>query len=104
MNLKDRIKAGVAALDERARPWARKSRWNAYAYEFLLFGLKQAWACLFGGLMLALLVGTKLFWPEHALIARYDFLVVASIAIQAMLLALKRCAISMAWPTSMTVV
>jgi uncharacterized membrane protein YoaT (DUF817 family) len=89
MNLKDRIKAGVAALDERARPWARQSRWHGYAYEFLLFGLKQAWACLFGGLMLALLVGTKLLWPEHALIARYDFLVVASVAIQAMLLALK---------------
>ena len=89
MNLKDRIKAGVAALDERARPWARRSRWNGYAYEFLLFGLKQAWACLFGGLMLALLVGTKLFWPEHAPLARYDFLVIASVAIQALLLALK---------------
>ncbi|HWU79344.1 MAG TPA: DUF817 domain-containing protein, partial [Caulobacter sp.] len=63
--------------------------WNGYAYEFLLFGLKQAWACLFGGLMLALLVGTKLLWPEHGAIARYDFLVLASVAIQAALLALK---------------
>ncbi len=89
MNLKDRIKSGVAALDVWARPWARRSRWHGYAYEFLLFGLKQAWACLFGGLMLALLVGTKLFWPEHAPLARYDFLVVASVAIQALLLALK---------------
>jgi len=89
MNLKDRIKAGVAALDERARPWARRSRWNGYAYEFLLFGLKQAWACLFGGLMLALMVGTHLFWPADAPLARYDFLVVAAIAIQAALLALK---------------
>lgn len=70
MNLKDRIKAGVAALDERARPWARQSRWNGYAYEFLLFGLKQAWACLFGGLMLVLLVGTHLFWPAGAPLAR----------------------------------
>jgi hypothetical protein len=66
MTLKDRIKAAVAALDVWARPWARRSRWNGYAYEFLLFGLKQAWACLFGGLMLALLVGTHLFWPAHA--------------------------------------
>lgn len=89
MNLKDRIKGAVAALDLWARPWARRSRWHGYAYEFLLFGLKQAWACLFGGLMLALLVGTKLFWPEHALLARYDFLVIASVAIQALLLALK---------------
>lgn len=89
MNLKDRIKGAVAALDVWARPWARRSRWHGYAYEFLLFGLKQAWACLFGGLMLALLIGTKLFWPEHAPLARYDFLVIASVAIQALLLALK---------------
>ncbi|WP_299010461.1 DUF817 domain-containing protein [uncultured Caulobacter sp.] len=89
MNLKDRIKAAVAALDVWARPWARRSRWHGYAYEFLLFGLKQAWACLFGALMLALLVGTKLLWPEHAPLARYDFLVIASVAIQAALLALK---------------
>jgi uncharacterized membrane protein YoaT (DUF817 family) len=89
MNPRDRIKAAVAALDDRARPWSRRSRWNGYAYEFLLFGLKQAWACLFGALMLALLVGTKLLWPEHAAIARYDFLVLASVAIQAALLALK---------------
>lgn len=89
MNLKDRIKAAVAALDVWARPWARRSRWHGYAYEFLLFGLKQAWACLFGALMLALLVGTKLLWPEHAPLARYDFLVIASVAIQVALLALK---------------
>ena len=89
MNLKDRIKAAVAALDVWARPWARQSRWKGYAYEFLLFGLKQAWACLFGGLMLALLVGTHLFWPENAPLARYDFLVIAAVAIQATLLALK---------------
>jgi hypothetical protein len=43
----------VAALDAWARPWAERSRLNGWAYEFLLFGLKQAWACLFGGLMLA---------------------------------------------------
>jgi len=89
MNLKDRIKAAVAALDVRARPWARQSRWHGYAYEFLLFGLKQAWACLFGGLMLALLFGTHLFWPEHAPLARYDFLVIVAVAIQALLLVLK---------------
>lgn len=89
MSLKDRIKAGVAELDVRARPWARRSRWNGYAYEFLLFGLKQAWACLFGGVMLALLVGTHLLWPANAPLARYDFLVIAAVGIQAALLALK---------------
>ncbi len=89
MSLKDRIKAQVAAFDAWARPWAERSKWRAWAYEFLLFGLKQAWACLFGGLMLALLLGTHLLWPDDAPLARYDFLVLASIAIQALLLATK---------------
>ncbi|MEQ1617938.1 MAG: DUF817 domain-containing protein [Terricaulis sp.] len=89
MSLKDKIKAAVAAFDIWARPWAGRSVLRGWAYEFLLFGLKQAWACLFGGAMLALLLATHLFWPEHAPIARYDFLVLASVAIQAALLATK---------------
>ena len=28
--------------------------------EFIMFGLKMAWACLFAGLMLAAIIGTKL--------------------------------------------
>ena len=56
-------------------------------YEFLLFGLKQAWACLFGGSMLLLLLLTHLLWPDDAPLARYDFLVIAAVAIQVGLLA-----------------
>ncbi|MDO8296147.1 MAG: DUF817 domain-containing protein [Caulobacter sp.] len=89
MNLNDRIKGAVIALDRRARPWAARSKWHGWAFEFLLFGLKQAWACLFGGLMLALLVGTRLLWPADAALHRYDFLVVAALAIQFSLLALR---------------
>jgi len=89
VSLKDRIKALVEAFDAWARPWAARSKWNGWAYEFLMFGLKQAWACLFGALMLALLLGTFLFWPDEAPLARYDFLVLASVAIQALLLATK---------------
>lgn len=89
MSLKDRIKAQVAVLEAWARPWAERSKWRSWAYEFLLFGLKQAWACLFGGLMLALLLGTHLFWPDEAPLARYDFLVLAAVAIQGLLLATK---------------
>lgn len=87
MSLKDWVKGYVARLDRAIRPWARRSRLNGFAYEFLLFGLKQAWACLFGGAMLALLVGTRLFWPIHAPLARYDFLVAAALAIQIFMLA-----------------
>jgi uncharacterized membrane protein YoaT (DUF817 family) len=89
MSLKDKIKARVEAFDRWARPWAERSQWRGWAYEFLLFGLKQAWACLFGGAMLALILGTHLFWPAHASIARYDFLVIAAIGVQALLLATK---------------
>ena len=39
----------VAALNSRGR-------FGAFAYEFIRFGVKMAWACLFGALMLALLI------------------------------------------------
>ena len=57
--------------------------------EFLLFGLKQAWACLFGGLMLALLVVTDAIWRPDWPIHRYDALFLAAVAIQIAFLALK---------------
>lgn len=50
--------------------------------EFLVFGLKQAWACLFGGLMLGMIILTRLFWPEIGL-NRYDFWFLAALFIQA---------------------
>jgi uncharacterized membrane protein YoaT (DUF817 family) len=56
------------------------------AFEFVAFGIKQAWACIFGGLMLALLIGTFLFYPENAVLARYDFITLGAISIQATLL------------------
>lgn len=57
-------------LMTRAEAWADRSRLRRYAYEFLWFGLKQGWACLFGGAMLALILGTFLFWPDQAPLAR----------------------------------
>jgi uncharacterized membrane protein YoaT (DUF817 family) len=89
MSFNDAIKSRVIALDAWARPWAERSPLRAGLYEFLLFGLKQAWACLFAAIMLALLVGSHLFWPQHAPIARYDFLVVAAVLVQVVLLAMK---------------
>ncbi|MEZ5801198.1 MAG: DUF817 domain-containing protein [Nitratireductor sp.] len=51
--------------------------------EFLVFGLKQAWACIFGGALLALIMVTRLWYPDFMPIARYDFLFLAALAIQA---------------------
>jgi uncharacterized membrane protein YoaT (DUF817 family) len=63
--------------------------WPSHFYEFLLFGFKQAWACLFGALLLGLLIATHLFYPHGAWLPRYDFLTLAAVAIQIGLLAFR---------------
>jgi len=64
--------------------------WKSQAlFEFICFGIKQGWACLFGGLMLAILLGTYLYYPETAWLARYDFITLAAIGIQALLMIFK---------------
>ena len=84
-------------------PWeSRGRRWLAglqsrsdrtpltrFAFAFLMFGIKQAWACLFGGAMLGLILLTFLFWPDDSPVSRYDFLVVGAVLIQAAMLGLK---------------
>lgn len=66
-----------------------RGRLAGYWYEFLLFGFKQAWACLFGGLMLALLLATHFLYPADAPLHRYDFLTIGALAIQIAMLALR---------------
>ena len=51
--------------------------------------MKQGWACLFGALMLALIMATRLWYPAQAPIARYDALVVGAMLIQAALLSFR---------------
>ena len=60
---------------------------TAFLHEFVRFGVKQAWACLFGGAMLALLLATHRWYPPGAALARYDVLTLAAVAIQAAMLA-----------------
>jgi uncharacterized membrane protein YoaT (DUF817 family) len=57
--------------------------------EFLVFGLKQAWACLFGGAMLGLIMATRQWWPHTVPLARYDFLFLAALGIQIAMLGFK---------------
>lgn len=71
-----------AAIRGRLEAYAPPPGWRSWLYEFLLFGFKQGWACLFGALMLALLLGTHLFYPRSAALARYDFLTIGAVAIQ----------------------
>jgi Protein of unknown function (DUF817) len=46
-----------------------------FLYEFIRFGFKQGWACLFGGV------------PQGAIARRYEFLYLSAIAVQIVLLA-----------------
>ena len=75
--------------DARASLHARfvKGPWSQGVFEFVAFGIKQAWACLFGGVMLALLVATFLFYPDASPVSRYDFLVLAALGLQIIMLA-----------------
>jgi uncharacterized membrane protein YoaT (DUF817 family) len=64
-----------------------RRRWTSVLYEFLRFGVKQAWACLFGGIAVALMIGSWRYYPANAALARYDFLFLCMLAVQITLLA-----------------
>ena len=95
----------MARLSDEKRFTSREARIDAAAHrlldrlpdrgllggltELLVFGIKQAFACLFGGAMLTLMIATKLFWPDAIGFARYDFLFLAALGIQLLMLAFK---------------
>jgi uncharacterized membrane protein YoaT (DUF817 family) len=78
-----------ARIRRAVEAYAPPPGWRTWTYEFLLFGFKQGWACLFGGLMLAMLLATRMWWPDHAPVARYDVLTIAALTIQIGMLAFR---------------
>ncbi|MDQ0468526.1 DUF817 domain-containing protein [Labrys wisconsinensis] len=79
--------AGLVEREERIGAYfAGRGRLSAGLYEFLRFGIKQGWACLFGGILLGLIIATRLWYPQHAALPRYDALVIACIVVQVALL------------------
>lgn len=88
-----RFSTGFGVLrewDARAGHWASlRGRGVVALHEFICFGVKQASACLFGGGMVLLLGLSWAFYPAHAALARYDFLTLAALAIQCVLIASK---------------
>ncbi len=54
--------------------------------EFLLFGFKMAWACLFAAIFLSFLIATHFFWINNQYISRYDFLFIMAIFTQCLML------------------
>jgi len=81
--------ARFIAADEKIAQWAGKRPATAFLYEFVRFGLKQGWACLFGGAMVALLIARSLWYPRGAPLSRYDFLFLAALSIQIAMLAFR---------------
>lgn len=65
---------------------ARLERLPWWLSEFILFGLKQAWACLFAAIMLGLMIATKFIWQPDWWLYRYDFLFLAALFVQALFL------------------
>ncbi|MEE9429211.1 MAG: DUF817 domain-containing protein [Paracoccaceae bacterium] len=57
--------------------------------EFIMFGLKQGWAALFGALMLLGIIVSKVIWQADWPLARYDGLFLYAVALQVGFLLLK---------------
>lgn len=82
-SLEQRIDAGAHRfLADAPRTGAR-----AVLVEVGVFLLKQAWACLFGALLLVVIVGARLWYPDDAALARNDFLTLAAVTIQVLMIA-----------------
>ena len=79
---------GRAVLSGLER-FADRTAVSRFLFEVLMFGLKQAWACVFGGALLAMIFLTHVFWPKDAFIARYDALVAGAFFLQAAMLLLR---------------
>lgn len=82
-----RIEAWLRGRHEALRGRAVRGPVSGFAFEFICFGIKQGWACLFGALLLALILLTFLLYPADAPLARYDFLTLSALAIQIAMLA-----------------
>ncbi len=79
-------------IDERARRFlviAPAAGYKAKLTEFVVFGLKQGWACIFGATLLAVLMAARLWYPDTAALARNDFLTIAAVAIQILMVLFK---------------
>lgn len=55
---------------------------RTWLIECAVFVLKQAWACVFGALLLVVIVAARLWYPDDAPLARNDALTIAAILIQ----------------------
>jgi uncharacterized membrane protein YoaT (DUF817 family) len=79
-------------IDARAHAWldgAPTDGIRSRFVEFLVFGAKQAWACVFGGALLAVILAARLWYPDETWLARNDALTLAAIAIQVLMVSFR---------------
>jgi uncharacterized membrane protein YoaT (DUF817 family) len=76
------VERAIDAYAHRFLDRSPRSGTRARLTEFAVFVLKQGWASIFGAALLAVLVATRLWHPDDAALARNDFLVIAAVAIQ----------------------
>jgi uncharacterized membrane protein YoaT (DUF817 family) len=75
----------VGAKSGPATAW--DARLQAGLHELWWFGLKQAYACMFGGFLLLIMVVTHYWYPIDT-VHRYDFIFLAAVFFQVVMLAL----------------
>ena len=75
------------SIERKLGDWVR-GHLHPYFIEFVMFTLKQAWACLFGGLFLIMIIFTSMIWQVDWPVQRYDALFLFAIITQVLFLAL----------------
>ncbi|MEM8824424.1 MAG: DUF817 domain-containing protein [Pseudomonadota bacterium] len=73
-------------LERRLGDWAR-ARLPGWAVDVVMFGLKQGWAALFGGLFLIAIIGTRMVWQDDWAVTRYDALFLFAVVTQVAMIA-----------------
>ncbi|MBO3086906.1 DUF817 domain-containing protein [Cellulomonas sp. zg-ZUI40] len=83
----------LTVVEERIDGWARARlarlrvrSVRAGLVELAVFVLKQGWACLFGGLLLGVLLVARFWYPDDAWLVRNDALTLAALALQVVML------------------
>lgn len=77
----------IDAVADRMLQDAAAQGVRAALIEFVVFVLKQAWACAFGATLLVVIIAARLFYPDDAALARNDLLTLAAVLIQVAMLA-----------------
>jgi uncharacterized membrane protein YoaT (DUF817 family) len=84
-----RLEQAIDRAAHRALAGRPATGFRGFLVECAVFVLKQAWACIFGALLLVTIVAARLWYPDDAVLARNDALTIAAILIQVGMLAFR---------------